>query len=230
MAADRPGVVLITGGARGLGAAVAGAVAEAGGTPHVLDLQAPQDGLAHERVDLAQPREAEAAVRRAAEQHGGLDAVVTAAGIDACGDLADIDGDAWDRVIAVNLLGTAAVVRAALPFLERSSGTVVTVASTLGLRSLPAASAYCASKHGVVGFTRAVALEMAGRVGVTMLVPGGMRTGFFDDRPEQFRPAPDQLLNDPADVARTVLFALGQPPGCELRELIVTPSSEPSWP
>ena len=81
--------------------------------------------------------------------------------------------------------------------------------------------------NGPVG---AVALEMAGRVGVTMLVPGGMRTGFFDDRPEQFRPAPDQLLNDPADVARTVLFALSQPPGCELRELIVTPSSEPSWP
>jgi NADP-dependent 3-hydroxy acid dehydrogenase YdfG len=50
------------------------------------------------------------------------------------------------------------------------------------------------------------------------------------DRPEQFRPAPEQQLNDPGDVARTVLFALRQPPGCELRELIVTPSTEPSWP
>jgi NAD(P)-dependent dehydrogenase (short-subunit alcohol dehydrogenase family) len=169
-------------------------------------------------------------VRRAAEAHGRLDAVVTAAGIDACGDLADIDGAAWDRVIAVNLLGTAAVVRAALPFLERSRGHVVTVASTLGLRALPAASAYCASKHGVVGFTRALALEVGGRIGVTMLVPGGMRTHFFDDRPAEFRPAPDQQLNDPADVARAVVFALRQPPGCEVRELIITPSSEPSWP
>jgi NAD(P)-dependent dehydrogenase (short-subunit alcohol dehydrogenase family) len=225
------GTVVVTGGARGLGAAIAAAVATAGGTPHVLDLNPPADGLAHEQVDLADPRAAEVAVRRAAEQHGGLDAVVTAAGIDACGDLAEVEGEAWDRVIAVNLLGTAAVVRAALPFLERSdNGRVVTVASTLGLRALPAASAYCASKHGVVGFTRALALEVGGRIGVTMLVPGGMRTGFFDDRPEEFRPAPDQLLNDPADVAQAVLFALRQPPGCEVRELIVTPSTEPSWP
>lgn len=224
------GTVLVTGGASGLGAAIAAAVAAGGGTPHVLDLQAPADGMAHEQVDLADPRAAEAAVMRAAHDHGGLDAIVTAAGIDACGDLADVDAAAWDRVIAVNLIGTVAVVRAALPFLERSRGRVVTVASTLGLRALPAATAYCASKHGVVGFTRALALEVAGRIGVTMLVPGGMRTGFFDDRPEQFRPAPDQQLNDPADVARTVLFALRQPPGCELRELIVTPSTEPSWP
>ena len=102
----------------------------------------------------------------------------------------------------VNLLGTAAVVRAALPHLERSRGRVVTVASTLGLRALPAATAYCASKFGVVGFTRALAIEMGDRVGVTMLVPGGMKTHFFDDRPEHFKPAPDQLLNDPRDVAQ----------------------------
>jgi NAD(P)-dependent dehydrogenase (short-subunit alcohol dehydrogenase family) len=224
------GTVLVTGGASGLGAAVAAAVAAEGGTPVVLDLAAPADGIAAERVDLSRPREAEAAVRRVAEAHGGLDAVVTAAGTDACGDIGDVDADAWDRVVAVNLLGTAAVVRAALPHLERSRGRVVTVASTLGLRALPAATAYCASKFGVVGFTRALAAELGDRVGVTMLVPGGMRTRFFDDRPEQFKPAADQRLNDPADVARTVVFALRQPAGVELRELIVTPAGEPSWP
>jgi NAD(P)-dependent dehydrogenase (short-subunit alcohol dehydrogenase family) len=220
------GTVLVTGGASGLGAAVAAAVAREGGTPVVLDIAPTAD----ERVDLSNPRAAEDAVRRVAEARGGLDAVVTAAGTDACGDIGDVDPDAWDRVVVVNLLGTAAVVRAALPYLERSRGRVVTVASTLGLRALPAATAYCASKFGVVGFTRALAIEMGDRVGVTMLVPGGMRTGFFDDRPEQFKPAPDQRLNDPADVARTVVFALRQPAGVELRELIVTPAGEPSWP
>jgi NAD(P)-dependent dehydrogenase (short-subunit alcohol dehydrogenase family) len=224
------GTVLVTGGASGLGAAVVAAVAAEGGTPVVLDLAAPADGIAAERVDLARPREAEAAVHRVADAHGGLAAVVTAAGTDACGDIGDVDPDAWDRVVAVNLLGTAAVVRAALPHLERSRGRVVTVASTLGLRALPAATAYCASKFGVVGFTRALAAEVGDRVGVTMLVPGGMRTRFFDGRPEQFKPAPDQRLNDPADVARTVVFALRQPAGVELRELIVTPAGEPSWP
>ena len=113
---------------------------------------------------------------------------------------------------------------------ERSGGRVVTVASTLGLRALPAATAYCASKFGVVGFTRALAMEAGDKVGVTMLVPGGMRTKFFDGRDEQFKPGPDQRLNDPADVAEAVVFALTRPRHVELRELIVTPSGEPSWP
>ena len=227
---DPVGTVLITGGASGLGAAIAAAVEAEGGTPIVLDRRPPSNGLAFRQVDLAHAREAEAAVRAVVEEHDGLDAVVTAAGIDACGDILDVDPEAWDRVIAVNLLGTAAVVRAALPALERSRGRVVTVASTLGLRALPAATAYCASKFGVVGFTRALAVELGDRVGVTMLIPGGMKTHFFDDRPEDFKPGPDQLLNDPADVARTVVFALRQPAGCELRELVVAPAGEPSWP
>jgi NAD(P)-dependent dehydrogenase (short-subunit alcohol dehydrogenase family) len=224
------GTVLVTGGSSGLGAAIAAAVAAESGTPVVLDLQPPRDGFPFRRVDLSRPRDAEAAVRAVTAEHGGLDAVVTAAGTDACGDILDVDPDAWDRVVAVNLLGTAAVVRAALPALERSRGRIVTVASTLGLRALPAATAYCASKFGVVGFTRALASELGDRVGVTLLVPGGMRTHFFDDRPDGFKPAADQQLNDPADVARTVVFALRQPVGCELRELLVAPATEPSWP
>jgi NAD(P)-dependent dehydrogenase (short-subunit alcohol dehydrogenase family) len=220
----------VTGGSSGLGAAIAAAVRDEGGTPVVLDLKEPRDGLAFERVDLARPRETEEAVRRIADERGGLAAVVTAAGIDSCGDLGDVDGEAWDRVVTVNLLGTAAVVRAAFPHLERSRGRVVTVASTLGVRALPAATAYCASKFGVVGFTRALAAESGDRVGVTLLLPGGMQTPFFDDRPEEFKPAPDQHLNRPEDVARTVIFALRQPPGCELREVLVAPATEPSWP
>lgn len=224
------GTVLVTGGASGLGRAVAEAIGKAGGTPVVLDVNEPPGDVDWEQVDLTDARATERAVAQVEARHGGLDAVVTAAGVDACGDLADVAGADWDRVIAVNLLGTAAVIRAALPALRARRGRIVTVASTLGLRALPAATAYTASKFGVVGFTRALALEVAGEVGVTMLVPGGMRTAFFDDRPEQFRPAPDQQLNAPEDVAETVLFALRQPAGCEVRELIVTPSTEPSWP
>jgi NAD(P)-dependent dehydrogenase (short-subunit alcohol dehydrogenase family) len=224
------GTIAVTGGASGLGAAVVAAVADAGGTPVALDVAEPGLGVDREIVDLARTRDAEAAIERVAERHGGLDGVVTAAGIDACGRLEDIDGAAWDRVIAVNLLGTAAVVRAALPHLERARGRVVTVASTLGLRALSDATAYCASKFGVVGFSRALGVETAGRVGVTMLVPGGMRTAFFDGRDEQYKPGPDAMLNPPEEVAAAVVFALTRPAGVELRELVVTPSIEPSWP
>jgi 2-dehydro-3-deoxy-L-rhamnonate dehydrogenase (NAD+) len=224
------GTVIVTGGASGLGEAVAFAVREAGGTPVVLDLEAPQDGLPFERVDLTDTAATEALVRRIADEHGDLTGVVTAAGTDACGRIEDVATEAWERVVAVNLLGTAAVVRAALPALERNRGRIVTVASTLGFRALSDASAYCASKFGVVGFSRALMAELGDRVGVTMLVPAGMRTHFFDGRPEQYKPGPDARLMDPRDVAEAVVFALTRPAGTELRELVMTDATEPSWP
>ena len=211
------GTVLVTGGSSGLGAAVVEAVQAAGGRPVVLDRVAPEAGGEHEIVDLADARAGEAAVRRVAARTGGIDAIVTAAGTDRCGRLEDVPGEDWDRVVLVNLLGTVAVVRAGLPYLAESHGKVVTVASTLGLRALSDATAYCASKFGVVGFTRALAAETQGRVGVTLLIPGGMHTHFFDDRDEQYKPGPDAKLNQPEHVAQTVLFALRQPPGCEVR-------------
>ncbi|MFG1700010.1 SDR family oxidoreductase [Nonomuraea sp. NPDC049309] len=222
--------ILITGGASGLGLATAEAVEKEGWKALVIDVRAPDQRFEHVTADLADRGEAERAVRELAERAGGLDGVVTAAGIDACGRLEDVPADDWERVIKVNLLGTASVVRAALPYLKHTRGTVVTCASTLGLRPLSDASAYSASKFGVVGFTRALAIELRGEVGVTLLIPGGMRTSFFDGRPEQYKPGPEAGLNDPADVAQAIVFALRQPAGCEVRELVVCPSTETSWP
>lgn len=222
--------VLVTGGSSGLGAAVVSAVAEAGGRPLVLDRQPPADGVPWAACDLADTRAAEAATRELAEDSGGLDAVVTAAGMDVPGRLADLPGEVWDRIVTVDLLATAAVIRAALPFLETARGRIVTVASTLGVKAVGDATAYCAAKFGVVGFTRSLAAELAGRVGVTLLIPGGMRTAFFDDRDPQYRPGPDAILNDPADTAAAVMVALTQPAGCAVRELVVCAEQESSYP
>jgi len=222
--------VIVTGGSSGLGAAVVEAVAGRGAKPVVLDRRPPADGTDYEIVDLSDAHAAARAVAQVVERRGQLDAVVTCAGIDACGALDEVGADEWNNVVAVNLLGTVAVVRAALPALTERQGRVVTIASTLGLRALSHATAYCASKFGVVGFTRALATELAGRVGVTLLIPGGMATAFFDGRPDEFKPAPDAQLNAPERVAESVVFALEQAPGCEVRELVVCPSLEPSWP
>ncbi|MBV8931147.1 MAG: SDR family oxidoreductase [Kutzneria sp.] len=224
------GTIAVTGGASGLGAAVVRAVGKAGGRTAVLDRVQPPEADDFVQVDLSDSRAAERAVRQIADRARGLDGIVTAAGTDRCGTLSDIDGVDWDRVVAVNLLGTAAVVRGALPYLTQSHGRVVTVASTLGFSAVSDATAYCASKFGVVGFTRALAAELAGRVGVTLLVPGGMKTGFFDDREEKYRPPDDSRLNDPDEVAAAVMFALSRPVTCELRELVVTHAQEGSWP
>lgn len=222
--------ILITGGSSGLGAAVVAAVAKSGGRPYVLDRQAPADGVPWVECDLADTRAADEATRRLAEMAGGLDGLVTAAGTDVPGRLADVPAQIWERVVTVDLLATAAVVRAALPYLERSRGTVVTVASTLGVKAVSDATAYCAAKFGVVGFTRALAAELAGSVGVTLLIPGGMRTAFFDGRDAQYKPGSDAVLNDPAHVAAAVMFALSQPPGCAVRELVVCADQESSYP
>lgn len=224
------GRTLITGGASGLGAAVADAVAAAGGTPIVLDRVA-AEGREHSYVgDVTRTREVEALVARIAGAVGGLDAVVTAAGIDKPGRLDEIDGDEWERVIAVNLLGTAAVIRAALPALLASRGRVVTVASSLGLRAVSDATAYSASKFGVIGFSRALAAETRGQIGVTTLIPAGMKTRFFDGRTPQYAPGEDADLNDPANVANAVVYALASPRGSEIREIAVMHENEPSWP
>jgi NAD(P)-dependent dehydrogenase (short-subunit alcohol dehydrogenase family) len=224
------GTVFVTGGSSGLGAAIVRAVTAAGGTAAILDRQPPNDDTPYVQVDLAESAATADAVARLVDQVGPPTAVVTAAGTDACGTLSDIGPDAWERVVRVNLFGTVAVIRACLPHLERSHGTVVTVASTLGLKGVSDATAYCASKFAVRGFTQALAAELAGRVGVTLLIPGGMRTAFFDGRTEQYKPGPDADLDDPANTAGAVLTALRQPVGSEIREILVMASGESSWP
>jgi NAD(P)-dependent dehydrogenase (short-subunit alcohol dehydrogenase family) len=225
---DRP--IVVTGGASGLGAAVACRLADAGAAVTVLDRRPPPSDVTGITVDLADGRATEEAVTRVATEAGSLWAVVTCAGVDVPGRIDEVSAEEWERIVAVNLLGTAAVVRAAVPFLRRSHGRIVTVASTLAHRGVSDATAYCASKFGVVGFSRALTAELRGEVGVTMLTPGGMRTAFFDERDERYKPPADLELCDPAQVAEAVAFALTRPAGCEVRELVVTPPNEPSWP
>ncbi len=224
------GAFVVTGAASGLGAAIADAIADAGGKPVVLDVRESSSAHDYKKVDVSDPAAVQQAVDEAAATYGGLSGVVANAGIDACGPFDKVPFDQWQRVINVNLIGTAALVRAALPYLEKNHGRIVTVASTLGLRALSDASAYCASKFGVVGFTRALSAELKGRVGITLLIPGGMRTSFFEGRDPQYKPGPDAQLNAPSDVANAVVFALSQPKGCDVRELLICPNEETSWP
>ena len=224
------GAYIVTGASSGLGAATADAIAMAGGTPVVFDINERGRRGDFYNVDVADSESVRQAVDTVEQRFGGLSGVIANAGIDACGPFDKVPFADWERVIRVNLIGAAALVRAALPYLKASRGRIVTVASTLGLRALSDASAYCASKFGVVGFTRALSAELRGQVGVTLLLPGGMRTSFFDGRDPQYKPGPDAGLNDPAEVARAIVFALSQPPGCDVREMLICPSTETSWP
>ena len=221
--------VLVTGGSSGLGAATCDALSKAGARVASLDRQ-PSSTVETIDVDLADTRLAEEATATAIERLGALDAVICCAGVDAPGPFAATARETWERILAVNLLGMAAVTRAAMPSLVDQRGRIVTVASTLGHRVFGDATAYCASKFGVVGFTRALAAECRDVVGITLLTPGGMHTPFFDGRSEQYRPPPDARLADPADIAAAVLWVLARPAGIEVKELVIAAPSEPSWP
>ncbi len=222
--------VVVTGGASGLGRATVTAIRDAGGRAFALDVRASGEHADERVVDVADRGAVEATLDAIAKDAGGISAIVASAGIDACGPFGDVPADAWERVIYVNLIGTASLVRAALPHLERTRGHVVTIASTLGIKAVSDATAYCASKFGVVGFSRALAVELKDRVKVTCLIPGGMHTNFFEGRTEQYKPPADWKANQPADVANAIVFALSQPAHCEIREMVVCPSNEGSWP
>lgn len=222
--------VVVTGGSSGLGEAIVDNVLAEGGSAYVLDTHMPSARVPFTGTDVSSWDQVLAGMKAARDRLGGIDGLVTAAGIDRCGALADVDPDDWEMVVRVNLLGTVNAIRAALPDLVESHGRVVTVSSILALRPAGDASAYCASKAGVLGLTHALAAELKGKVGLTALVPGGMATSFFDGRDPQYQPAADAQLCAAADVARAVSMALTSPAGCELREIIIAPANEPGWP
>ena len=237
-------VVLVTGAGSGLGEATARAFAREGASVACLDINhANAERVAQELgsngqavaygCDVSNADAVFETVRAVTERFGRLDIVVNVAAVDHVKAVHEMTVQQWDQVIGVNLRGPFLVSKAALPTMQQQrSGHIINVASTAATRAWGNASAYHASKWGLVGFGRGLGVE--GRefnIKVTTVIPGGMRTHFFDRFPEQGIPMPDEThLQDPANVARAIVFATQQPPECVVQELIVTPLTETSWP
>jgi NAD(P)-dependent dehydrogenase (short-subunit alcohol dehydrogenase family) len=151
-------VVLITGGASGIGAATARELEGRGWVPVLADIDAAGDIIPVDVVDLAA---CERAVETVLERHGRLDAVWANAGIASFGPLALTDPVAWRRTIEINLLGAYNTVRAALPAVIASRGYVAVTASLASFAHAPAMSAYAASKAGVEAMCNALRIELA---------------------------------------------------------------------
>ncbi len=161
--------VLITGAARGIGAALAEKLALRGARLALVGLEAEKLAEVAERCgagtfvgecDVSRSGEISQAIDAAAEALGGLDVVVANAGIAAGGPLRSQDLRSWERVIEINLLGVMYTDRAALPHLERSRGYLLNIASTAAALRAPAMSAYCAAKAGVEALSDCLRLEM----------------------------------------------------------------------
>lgn len=232
-------VILVTGAGRGLGAAICDALAAEGAHVAAADIDAGAATAVAERCDAGPGRGRafkldvgnEAQVREVLEQtvaaFGRLDAVINNAGIDITVGIRELDSADWDRVIRTNLTGPFLMAKHCLEHLA-PRGHIVNIASTAARRAWPNASVYHASKWGLLGLSHALHAELrATGVKVTAVIAGGMRTPFLLDR---FPDIDIDVLQDPANVARTLRFVLTQPPETVIPELMVLPMKETSWP
>ncbi|MCL4800202.1 MAG: SDR family oxidoreductase [Burkholderiales bacterium] len=185
---------VVTGGGRGIGAEIAQALVAAGATVTLLGrdaarLAAQVEALGGAAIaaaascDVADERSVQAAFADIRARHPHVDILVNNAGQADSAPISRTDLALWERMLAVNLTGTFLCTREALPAMaKRGWGRVVNVASTAGLVGYPYVAAYCAAKHGVIGLTRAAALETA-KSGVTVnaVCPGYTETDIVKD-------------------------------------------------
>ncbi|HXP92274.1 MAG TPA: 3-hydroxybutyrate dehydrogenase [Candidatus Binatia bacterium] len=197
-------VSVVTGAARGIGAAIAAELAAAGSHIALLDIedQAVKETAAKiardagipvraYRVDMRDPAAVDTAIKAVAADFGGIDHLVNNAGVQYISSIAEFPIDKWDLVTQIDLDGVFYATKAAWPFLvERKRGRIVNIASVQGLIASEFKPAYVAAKHGVVGLTRAAALEGA-PAGITAnaICPGAVMT--------------DLIRNQAADLARS---------------------------
>jgi NAD(P)-dependent dehydrogenase (short-subunit alcohol dehydrogenase family) len=240
-AALRGRTAFVTGAASGLGAALADTLAAAGADIVAADIDggALQElvprlrgyGVCVEAVelDVADPLQARAAVERTVERMGRLDILVNNAGTDVTLPIHELLEADWLRVIGTNLNGPFLLAKhAAFHMRRQGSGDIVNITSTAAKRAWPNASAYHASKWGLLGLSHALHAELRPHgIRVTAVVAGGMRTPFLLDRFPELDP---ELLQDPADVAQAILGALLLPRSSVVPELTVLPVRETSWP
>lgn len=179
---------LVTGGGSGIGAGIAQVLAEQGAAIALLGRRlGPLQAVAHKlaqtgavahvvTADVRQRAQVEAACATAAKALGGIDILVNNAGIGGANACSDTGPDRWDDIIRTNLDGVFFTTRAALPHIPEG-GRIVSISSVLGRFGVPGYTAYCASKHGVIGFTKALALELAPRkITANAICPGWVDT------------------------------------------------------
>jgi meso-butanediol dehydrogenase / (S,S)-butanediol dehydrogenase / diacetyl reductase len=216
-------VALVTGASSGLGAAVARVFAERGASVYGIARDAERmatvfesvPGGAHASVDITGAQACRDAVAGCVERFGRLDVLVNAAGFHQMRHTTSVADADWDYDLAVNLTGPFYLCRAALPHLLEVGGNIVNVASIAGVEGEVYSAGYCAAKHGLVGLTRALAIEFTkDRLRVNAVCPGGMLTPQVTDfvAPDNadfnliMRIAAPRGMMAPADVAKVIAF------------------------
>lgn len=234
-------VILVTGGAQGLGKAISTTLANAGAIIVIGDIQEDRANntvseltnsgrkVFFKKLDLSDATSVEEVINSIKAEYGRLDVLINNAGIDFTKSILDLTVSEWDAAMNVNLRGPFLTSKFVLPVMAaQKSGYIINIVSTAALRAWTEASVYHATKWGLRGFTQALFTE-ARKFGVkvTSLIAGGMRTPFLLDR---FPDIPPQNLQDPENVAARVLQLLQDNTDSVVPEIMVIPMMETSWP
>ncbi len=234
-------VIVITGGGQGLGAAICKTLAEDGALVIPVDVKASTlkkivqeienaGGTAEGfEMNVADEKNVETVINQIIDKHGKIDVVINNAGIDYTMSIEEISYQQFHEVIDVNLCGPFNVSKAAYTHMkQKGDGHIVNIASTASKRAWPNASAYHASKWGLLGFSHALHSEARkDNIKVTAVISGGMQTPFILER---FPDVDPNLLQDPKNVAETIKYILCQPKETVIPEVMVIPMRETSWP
>ncbi len=234
-------VILVTGAARGLGAAICRILTEEGAILVATDVNAPLleesvadilaagGKIAGYAMNVTDENSVEETLQSVIEEHGRIDAVINNAGIDYTKSIEELSYDEWRSVIDVNLTGPFIVTKAVYPYMKKQgNGHIINITSTACKRAWPNASAYHASKWGLTGLSHAIHSEARkDKIKITALVAGGMQTPFLLDR---FPDIDTNLLQNPENVAESIRYVLCQPSESVIPELMVIPMTETSWP
>jgi 3-oxoacyl-[acyl-carrier protein] reductase len=221
-------IALVTGGAQGIGKAIALLLAREGARVAVSDINLEKaretcqeiESLGEKAVavggSVADAKAAEAMVEKTVEAFGGLDILVNNAGITRDGILLRMKEEDWDQVLAVNLKGAFHCTKAALRhILKRRGGKIINIASVTGQMGNAGQANYAASKAGLIGLTKSVAREYASRnIQVNAVAPGFVDTAMSQAIPPKEREMliqaiPMERLGTPEDIAEAVLFLAG---------------------
>jgi NAD(P)-dependent dehydrogenase (short-subunit alcohol dehydrogenase family) len=234
-------VAIITGGGQGLGEAICKTLCGAGVTVIPADLRmdlAEQTAMSLSssagrvmplQMDVSDEEQVSRAIQTVVGEFGRVDILVNNAGTDKTLSIEELDFRDWDRVLAVNLRGPFLTSKSVLPVMrQQGGGYIINIVSTAAKRAWANASAYHASKWGLLGFSHALHVEARPhKIKVTALIAGGMRTPFLLDR---FPDINQETLQDPVNVAQTIAFLLSMPDETVVPELMVIPMRETSWP
>ncbi len=234
-------VALITGGGRGLGESIChmlaqdGAIVIAADVRHELAKNVAADIQSHGgraealHLDVGDTQAVQKAIANISARYQKLDILINNAGVDVTLSVEELAVEDWDRILQVNLRGPFIMSKFVLPIMRRQGrGHIINVASTAAKRAWANASAYHASKWGLLGFSHALHVEARkSNVKVTAVVVGGMRTPFLLDR---FPDIDINKLQDPMNVAETIRYVLLQPAETVIPEIMVLPMQETSWP